>query len=871
MWIKRLVLENFANIKTGMDTYKLELDFSERKSPICIFVGPNGCGKTSILSLLNPFATIGNLDVRDGQDLIIEGKPGYKEIEIINNDCTYLIKHYYSVNKTSHSVKSYIQKNGVELNGNGNVTSFKELVKEELDIEMDYLKLIRLGKNVSSLLDASSTERKAFMGKIMDIVDVYLKYHKKITSDVRELKVLMSHTIDKINSLRIDKLEDAEKEEKKLNTIIQETNERLDELKHEKIILTEFLNSYGGLKEYQSQFKEISRKYNKMKSVLEKHKTDYKGLEQYQERIVELESEIKSTETDITKTSAVINTNIDFLNTVMSEKEDLDISMEKYNNRDDELSSLRSQINDLRVECNLRKEFWKDVNLPYTKEEVEKLMLYLRDTQDKLFKIYEYGKPVLEKSVELLSSNKDIIAYTNNGILECMKNDDVVTYLKKILGDAMVSANSSGIKSECEKSKCSGCIGYYLCQTISEMTKSKKVSSDHDIEFYQYVLNASQTIKSVFESTKEYRDIIEKLPEKIKKVFLSNNLYKKISKGEQIYSLEDLSDLHSYVTEYESHKEKLKLLSELEIEEKEIINDPDFNALYNRRKDLEEIIDTYKKEIKDRKEKVKNLEEVLESLKTELEETRDIVTSILEFNDVEKEYLESSETEHKLASSTDRLSNVISYINDSLKSLNDYQKQKENLKYRIIQYKSLEKELKKYRSVYDDLDVMRRALSSKEGIPLIFIKMYLANTKEIANELLGIVFDGNIEIDDFEISADDFLIPYIKNGKKIKDVKCASQGEMSFFQLAISFALCYQSISKYNIILLDEIDGGLDPENREKFIEILEHQIEMINAEQIFLITHNEMFNVNEVDVLDLTPGLTKKESRTNNVIIKRE
>ena len=41
------------------------------------------------------------------------------------------------------------------LNVNGNVSSFKEIVKEELQIEPDYLKLIRLGSNVTSLIDLS--------------------------------------------------------------------------------------------------------------------------------------------------------------------------------------------------------------------------------------------------------------------------------------------------------------------------------------------------------------------------------------------------------------------------------------------------------------------------------------------------------------------------------------------------------------------------------------------------------------------------------------------------------------------------------------------------------------------------------------------
>ena len=54
-------------------------------------------------------------------------------------------------------------------------------------------------------------------------------------------------------------------------------------------------------------------------------------------------------------------------------------------------------------------------------------------------------------------------------------------------------------------------------------------------------------------------------------------------------------------------------------------------------------------------------------------------------------------------------------------------------------------------------------------------------------------------------------------------------------------------------MLLDEIDGPLDTENREKFIKILEKQIDKIDSEQNFLITHNSMFSSYPVDILDLS------------------
>ena len=173
-------------------------------------------GKTSLLSCLTPFATLGNLDIRDGNQLIIEKKPGYKRIIIMNGPDEIDIEHFYSVNKETHSVKSYIKLNGKELNPNGNVTSFKNVVYELLHIDLDYVRLIRLGDNVSNLIQLKTSERKKFMSKMLPSVDNYLKLYTKLSADVRDLKVVMSHITDNINKLNI---KDEEEYQKKMNEI----------------------------------------------------------------------------------------------------------------------------------------------------------------------------------------------------------------------------------------------------------------------------------------------------------------------------------------------------------------------------------------------------------------------------------------------------------------------------------------------------------------------------------------------------------------------------------------------------------------------------------------------------------------------------
>ena len=159
-----------------------------------------------------------------------------------------------------------------------------------------------------------------------------------------------------------------------------------------------------------------------------------------------------------------------------------------------------------------------------------------------------------------------------------------------------------------------------------------------------------------------------------------------------------------------------------------------------------------------------------------------------------------------------------------------------------------------YKSLMEERTTMKailEAVSSKEGIPLILVKVFLDNCKEIINELIADVFEDDLEILDFNISETDFKIPYMINGQVVDDIEYASQGQQSIISIALSFALIQQSIFDYNIMLLDEVDGPLHFTDREKFIGILFKQMAAIHSDQVFMISHSDgIFEGNPVNII---------------------
>ena len=94
MKILHIRLVNFSSIKAAMGLNCLELDFSDIDKPIIQLYARNRCGKSVLLSNLNPFSSI-NYDGDERNDLpsILRGEAGEKNIVYEINGKIYNITH----------------------------------------------------------------------------------------------------------------------------------------------------------------------------------------------------------------------------------------------------------------------------------------------------------------------------------------------------------------------------------------------------------------------------------------------------------------------------------------------------------------------------------------------------------------------------------------------------------------------------------------------------------------------------------------------------------------------------------------------------------------------------------------------------------
>lgn len=854
MKITYLRLKNYAGIFAAMKKKDVEYQFSKMKNRIVLLIGGNGSGKTTILSTLHPFAYPGSMDIRNGSGLILSGEQGMKEIHYDKDGQEIKIKHVYTPTTTGHSVKSFISIDGEEKNPNGNVTSFVTMVETFLDIEQDYLKLTRLGANVTGLINMKSTERKGFTSSMLADVDVYTGFYKKINSDTRELKTLLKSLSDKLAKLNI---KDVEMEIKEITSMKNKLSE-LEELRERK-------NTSLGIISY--RINELSPKDSTFKELLTSLNKEYSNCTHMLNRIEKELSTIIITDNkeEVEKAfkkvyeaklilSEKINQTIESIDKCFKKKQDYDIQL-MHMNDSESLESLNSTRNKLKTKIDSIKNLPK-INVTISKSELLTLLSLAQEVERVLGNLSAFDDEMILSTYSMIKDNRNIDNYVYSNVnkidmklakidrelieySDMQKTDTDITVLyelydncskcpyyqmskKKDVNKAMTSANAlkmqkMSLLKKREEYLSINLIRDYILGVIKSISSYETIIKQ--LSYNPFTINSILRTKNIdttyISDAIEYCELQEELSSLTLDLYKIESEISNISSTESIKSITMLSD------------EVTKELTELETKLTVMTNEKvELDDTTNRLENILSIITRNEQLIKDK--------EVYSTRKQELDEA---------INSMKQKEEEVSQ----LKSSAVDIQIEINTYTKNIKAIQEYLQTKQ---YNLQQYEELTEESNVLNDKYEELSILREALSSNKGIPLLFIQLYLKNTRILANKLLQNVFEGDLEISEFIINEKEFKIPYTRHGIEVSDVVYASQGESSFLSIALSFALMQQSLKSYNVMLLDEIDATLDQSNRNTFISILEQQLEEIGCEQVFMITHNNVFDNYPVDIL---------------------
>lgn len=879
MKILYVKLENYIGIFNGRGDNVLEIDLSHTTTPIIVIKGHNGSGKSTLLKALNPMP--------DSNDQFIPGAEAKKTLVYQINTDIVRIEYLYPVKKDGSraTTKAQVFKNNEPLNLTNNVSDAKEIIYTLFKLDSSFLSLSQLTSTDRGLADKRPSERKIFVNSSISGIEEYNNMYKVINKKFSMYKSLINSVVSKINKI-------GNKQE--LDISFNRVNRMLEEIiKERDTALASVAKIQAKLDE--NNAKELVDKYNSLESEIYEKNV----------KVKQLLAELKDINPDL-----VTHNMIELRKIEKTKAIELATLNEEIKNTQALKDSLSKEMNELN--SNIQKKIAERNTYISTEISTEEMTAY-DDAVKELNIIHQdihtaglniSDKTEIQNLNELFTFIIDKLQFITDGlnsidyeigfdfILKNKHNEEtwrIAQDLRNEINSLTMQVNETNLqmslleslveKSEKLKLRPASCKDNTCIFIKDAFEAAKQKPNDELIKLQQKNEKTSNTLKEKQKQLEVINDCIE-----LKNRF--DVIYNKICSYEFLLNKVDLHDLTSIdflvsiarTGNYKMIKEtrdKINVLYNLlelkENYEKTVDLYKDAIDEYNKNKS---IIDSINMDIDSSKEKLQDvskeyslksskvnelettiskLEPMVNKLSTYIEiklpELEMIMNQIQELRNNKESLRQRVMQVEEINKDLESSSNIVDQINARY---NDILKQRDILSYNKIMIEKYLEELAEYKSKYEKLETIRYYVSPTTGIQTVFMGAYMNNIILKANELLSLIFNGQFVIQPFVINESEFRIPCLGSGILNDDISSMSTSQICMISMIISFAMLANADTDYNILKLDEIDGGLDPDNRSQFISLLNSLIQIVDCEQCFLISHNMEYS-DKVNVIDMS------------------
>lgn len=897
MRYKSIKLINYIGIYNGLKLNEIYIDFTKCKHNTILIKGDNGSGKSTLYNALNPLP--------DSNDFFIPGLPASKEIEIYDNEALYFLRFIHGIknNGDREVTKAYIYKvlpNGMQhdMNPNGNVSSFKDIIYEEFRLDSNFVALSQLSNEDKGLADKKPAERKKFVTSIIETLEVYNDIYKTLSKRSNVFKSMINSITSKLDNL--GNLEVLTSNLVTLDEKIRIYNDKKNIALERKADARATINIIDPDNSIQRRYAELN---NNLNSLIDESKILDNQMSSLIQRNnidpVNVDKQLESTKNSLTDTTIDIQTIKNKISTLLADREEdshkLQIKVQKLKALQNEanIDTIKDSIGFYTDKIKYCEEIFDKMGvrdaIKISKEEYIIALNALKDIKTNIdyFKS-DSNYQVLETALQYIAS--DTIPIIDDLVLEIDRvKYDIDKYKELIIGinnRDVILEQLNARPDDCKRDDC-GFVNS-IKQSISGMpveslTNAQKELNNLNQRLELLLLEEKEKmiifdhigrIKTVMRTIENNRGSLQKFKTNILSID-SLEVFRKFINGE---SFKYIDEIYSYINyanlfeEYKIYKESLQNFQNQLIiynSKNSIIEeiDKDITELTNKLNDL-----TIK--IEEDNKQLQLLEQTQMKLNIQFTQLQTISNSINKNNEVSKEIDSLKKEVDSIFFNMDKIQNAISIVNESTvdeqnlsRELFTLNQERDKVIHSISIADDYRKELNTYSEKYTLVEKIRYYSSPTSGIQLVFMELYMSKILSLANELLALLFEGRFVIQPFIITDTEFRIPVLGNGYMNDDITSLSSGEKAMISMIISLSLLYQSSSRYNVLKLDEIDAPLDTQNRLQFLMVLEKLIIILQCEQCIMISHNNELNTDNVDLIILRNN--SGETYSGNIIFK--
>jgi len=895
-----IYLSNYIGIYNGMGLYEIHIDMSKCKNRITIIRGDNGSGKSTLSKAMSLFP--------DPTDSFIPGMPARKEIVLVDGTTLYKLSFVHGVTKNGdrEPTKAYITKTFgdqiIELNENGNVTSFKDILYSELGLDANFAALSQLSNDDRGLADKRPADRKRFVNSIISSLDVYNGIYKTLTKRSSNYKSMINAVVGKLNVLG---------DENSLNANLEALEEKINEFQNRKDAAVAALAKEQSTIQLLDPDGSIQNANALVIAELELAEKDARQIQSIIDGLV-IDNGIKVSDyykgykiTVDNKNSLIIENQIarNSIESLMRQKEqeaeELSGKIQKLNSLQSgyKYETLKSKVDEYAKELGTIEATFREIGiLDMNSINKEEYILALETLKDLDMYISSF-----KDSVRLEVLESIVNEYMQTGIIPERKNPAMISREIKNAENEIDGCNleKAAINSRIGlldklKLRPEGCVDN-TCPFIKdalEFSAGNPKDRLDSLDALIYSLKGFINIENEkLTDVEEYNNAINQFAIIVREIDKNGAVLSKMPEGEmfknksiffsrliQGYSFEYMRHIYKYIdmanlfdtykqykTIYDSYNEELKSY-EGKVEIIIALNE-DIDNINKTINAIMDKIDPINKEILEREIKIAQLQElegVYNAIIIQLEKKAPIEAKIA---DCRSKLLDNNRKMNDINSALARAETAKESINQCNFALAPLMKERDKVSHSVQMMKDYLTEKEELQANYDFIETIKYYSSPTTGIQLVFMELYMGKIIALANELLSLLFNGQFKIQPFVINESEFRIPCLGNGYLNDDISSMSSSQIGMISMILSFALLHHSSSKYNIIKLDEIDGPLDYNNRMYFTEVLNSIMDIMGTEQCIMISHNSELQIDNSDVILLRHDENNMDYERGNVI----